>query len=147
MGIGDADGLPAQATALVGRDSAITAAGTQLLSTHCRLLTLTGPPGVGKTRLAIAVAESVADRFADGVHFVDLGETYDVGSVIPSVAAALGAPEALKHNAIADIRGSIVRPERLLHRLGEAGRFRFPPLAPKSRFAQQLACLGQRCLE
>ena len=62
--------LPAQLTELIGRTDALTDVGARLGTS--RLVTLTGPGGVGKTRLALAAAAGVADRFADGVVLVEL---------------------------------------------------------------------------
>ncbi|MFG1819468.1 BTAD domain-containing putative transcriptional regulator [Kribbella sp. NPDC049174] len=62
--------LPAQLTELIGRDEALADIGSCLAS--ARLVTLTGPGGVGKTRLALAAASEVADRFSDGVVLVEL---------------------------------------------------------------------------
>ena len=74
-------------TALVGRADELAALRPVLLSPECRLLTLTGPPGVGKSQLAAALAVEVAGRFADGVVAVDL-----LGSTTAeAAAAAIGA--------------------------------------------------------
>ncbi len=59
-----------------------------------RLLTLTGPGGVGKTRLALAVAERLAEAFPDGVHFVGPAPISDRNLVMPSIGQALGVREA-----------------------------------------------------
>ena len=63
-----------------------------LLEGH-RLVTATGPGGVGKTRLSLAVAEAVAPSFADGVGFVDLVPVADDTMVVASVADGIGVPE------------------------------------------------------
>ena len=64
--------LPAQLTPLVGREQEVEEVCALLRSEQTRLLTLTGPGGVGKTRLGIRVAEELAGEFADGVCFVSL---------------------------------------------------------------------------
>ncbi|WP_020393354.1 BTAD domain-containing putative transcriptional regulator [Kribbella catacumbae] len=84
--------LPAALTALVGRDSAIAEVRSRLSAD--RLVTLTGPGGVGKTRLALAAAEGLVDRFPDGVILVELAavapDALDVaGSLTDAVQAAL----------------------------------------------------------
>src|SRR5262249_57208050 len=58
-----------------------------------RLLTLTGPGGIGKTRLAAEAARRVQASFSGGVYFVSLGEVKDAALVVPEVAKAIGAPE------------------------------------------------------
>jgi predicted ATPase/class 3 adenylate cyclase len=78
--------LPRPLTSFVERDelAAIVA-----LSERTRLLTLTGPGGTGKTRLAIAVAEQIADRFRDGTWFVALDAVTDSNLVVPAIVTAL----------------------------------------------------------
>jgi predicted ATPase len=63
--------LPASLTSLLGREPE-TATLRQLLSQAVRLVTITGPGGVGKTSLALHVAHTVQDSFADGVFFISL---------------------------------------------------------------------------
>jgi hypothetical protein len=63
-----------------------------------RLLTMTGPPGCGKTRLALALATAVADRFADGATFVDLGPIRDASLVPSSVMDALAIREVTERS-------------------------------------------------
>jgi predicted ATPase/DNA-binding SARP family transcriptional activator len=79
--------LPRPLTPLVGRQEAIHSIADLLIST--RLVTLTGSGGVGKTRLAIAVAEEVREAFPDGVWFVDLAALSDVALVAQTVAETL----------------------------------------------------------
>jgi predicted ATPase/DNA-binding CsgD family transcriptional regulator len=82
--------LPARRTRLLGRGFERTEARGFLLDEGVPLLTLTGPGGVGKTRLALAAAEDVAAHFADGVVWVDLAPLADPALVGSVVAAALG---------------------------------------------------------
>ncbi len=79
--------LPPQFTTFVGRERAITAAGVHLQST--RLLTMTGPGGVGKTRLALQVAAGQLDRFDDGAWFVPLDSVASPEMIAQAVATAL----------------------------------------------------------
>ncbi len=83
--------LPAQLTSFVGRDGEVAAAG-RLLAEH-RLVTLTGPGGTGKTRLAVQLAAAAADAFADGVCFVSLDAVRDPGLVASQIATSLGLLE------------------------------------------------------
>jgi predicted ATPase len=61
---------------------------------HVRLVTLTGPGGIGKTRLALELAQFAEPRFADGARFVALGAVADADRVVPTIAQALGAQES-----------------------------------------------------
>jgi predicted ATPase/DNA-binding SARP family transcriptional activator len=87
----DRHDLPEPLTNFVGREAEIAAIGG-LLDT-ARLVTLTGVGGVGKTRLAIETARQLADRWADGVLFVDLSATMDPDLVARQVAGALDVSE------------------------------------------------------
>jgi predicted ATPase/predicted Ser/Thr protein kinase len=84
--------LPAQLTSFVGRGRE-TAEVMRLLETT-RLLTLTGPPGTGKTRLGLRVAAEVLDEFQDGVFFVNLAPIRDPGLVLTTIAQVLGIAES-----------------------------------------------------
>jgi predicted ATPase/DNA-binding CsgD family transcriptional regulator len=84
--------LPVQLTPLIGRESE-TKQGTRLLSDE-RLVTLTGAGGVGKTRLALAIAAEVLDRFAGGVWLVELAGVAADEGVAGATLAAIGAPQA-----------------------------------------------------
>ncbi|HUG38092.1 MAG TPA: AAA family ATPase, partial [Candidatus Limnocylindrales bacterium] len=82
--------LPLQATTLLGRAREVAAARERVLRDDVRLLTLTGPGGTGKTRLALQVAAELIDHFADGVFFVPLAPISDPGLVASTVALTLG---------------------------------------------------------
>lgn len=81
---------PLPLTETVGREEE-TAAVAAALAAGARLLTLTGPGGVGKTRLALEVTGRVGDRYPGGVHFVPLAPITDPGLVLRTVADRLGA--------------------------------------------------------
>lgn len=83
--------LPTPLTSFLGRERDIEAI-DQLLST-ARLLTLTGPGGIGKTRLALRVAEELTPRFADGVAFVPLAAVTDPSLIPAAIAQKLGVRE------------------------------------------------------
>ena len=82
--------LPAPVDSFVGRQVDVEAVGDLLRSQRDRLVTLIGPGGVGKTRLAIASAAGAAEAFAAGVHFIDLTPVRDDALVIPAIASSLG---------------------------------------------------------
>ena len=84
--------LPGDVTALVGRESEIDILSQTL--TVSRVVTLTGPGGSGKTRLALGVARVVRDRFPHGAWFVDLAAARDAALLESAVAAALGVRES-----------------------------------------------------
>src|SRR5688572_28958095 len=81
-------------TSLVGREQEIAQVSDQLLSGQVRLLTLTGPGGVGKTRLALQVAARIHSAFADGAYFVSLGPISNPDLVLSTITQTLGVAEA-----------------------------------------------------
>jgi predicted ATPase/class 3 adenylate cyclase len=82
--------LPAQLTVLVGRENEIADVAKILERHDVRLVTLTGPGGIGKTRLGVASAARAADAYPDGVFFVALADTRTTDQVVGVLAVALG---------------------------------------------------------
>lgn len=92
--------LPQQLTTFFGRERELAEASRLLHAT--RLLTLTGPGGTGKTRLAIRIAQEVAGDFPDGVFFVPLAALRESELVMPAIATTYGLPEG------EDLRGRLI---------------------------------------
>ena len=105
--------MPAQPNQVIGRERELAAAQRQLLRREVRLLTLTGPPGVGKTRLAIDVAASVLSSFTDGVRFVDLSPIADGRRVMNAILRELGLRE-FDRRAPAEVVEGFLRDSSLL---------------------------------
>ena len=84
--------LPGEVTALVGREREIAELGPVL--GESRIVTLTGPGGSGKTRLALGLARDIRDRFPGGTWFVDLAAVRDPGLIESTIASALGVRES-----------------------------------------------------
>ncbi len=85
--------LPAQATAFIGREEAVADVCVLLRRDDVRLVTLSGPGGIGKTRLAIQVATELRDDFADGVWFVALAPIADTRLIPSAIVQSLGVQE------------------------------------------------------
>src|SRR5215210_1390537 len=86
--------LPAQPTPLVGREREVAEVTQRLLAPETRLLTLTGPGGTGKTRLALQAATDLLEEFEGGTFFVPLAALTDPKLVTSAVATPLGVLEA-----------------------------------------------------
>jgi len=82
--------LPSHLTALVGREDEIEAIVSRLEPHHVRLVTLTGPGGIGKTRLATEAAARAADAYPDGVFFVPLADGRSAEEVVAATAESIG---------------------------------------------------------
>ncbi len=94
--------LPVQPTPLVGREKEVAEVGSLLRDGGVRLLTLTGPGGTGKTRLALQVAAEVLDEFEGGVFFVPLANIADPALVAPTIAGVLEIGEAGERRGLGD---------------------------------------------
>lgn len=81
--------LPSQATSFVGRTQEITDISTRLNEADCRLLTLLGAGGIGKTRLAIAVAEQEVSNYSDGIYYIPLQAIASAENILPTTASIL----------------------------------------------------------
>jgi predicted ATPase len=96
--------LPNQATAFIGREREVTALKELLLREDVRVVTLTGPGGIGKTRLALQVASEVSERFDAGICFIPLAAVSDA-SLIPSIIAqGLGIKESGRAASIQSLK-------------------------------------------
>lgn len=81
--------LPSQTTSLIGREDELAEITDRLGSNGVRLLTLTGPGGIGKTRIALQAAAHLVDCFEDGVYFVNLAPIQDPSDVPAAIAQSL----------------------------------------------------------
>ncbi len=91
---------PAPATVLVGREAELAALVDAVAAPGTRLVTVTGPPGVGKTRLALAAADAVAEMFTGGVVWADLAPLREARLVIVEIARALGVDRSVGESAL-----------------------------------------------
>ncbi len=107
------DNLPAQPTAFIGWEHAVEAVRARLLDPETRLLTLTGPGGVGKTRLSLQAAAAARPAFADGVAFVALAPIGDPDLVLSTIARTLGVGDA-PGQAIGDTLAASLHGKRML---------------------------------
>jgi predicted ATPase/Tfp pilus assembly protein PilF/DNA-binding XRE family transcriptional regulator len=107
------DNLPAPLTAMINRTADIAAVHALLERADVRLLTLIGPPGIGKTRLSIHAATALREQFPDGVLFVALAPIRDPALVLPAVARTLGIKEA-GDQTLADALRAALRDRRIL---------------------------------
>jgi predicted ATPase len=128
--------LPVSATSLLGRDRAIGEVADLLEQPGARLVTLSGPGGVGKTRLAVAVGERLRDHFGAGFAFVPLDSVTDPGLVLTAVGRATGA----------DLAGADAPVEALAETFGDgAWLLILDNLEQVVQVARDLAELLDRC--
>lgn len=106
--------LPTPMTSLVGRDAAIATGCALLRDPAVRLLTLTGAPGTGKTRLGLALAAALQGSFRDGVYFVPLAALSTPGLLAESLLSALGVMANSQLPALAVLQTFLADKELLL---------------------------------
>jgi predicted ATPase len=108
--------LPVQQTGFVGREKEVAAAREMLLRPEVRLVTVTGPGGIGKTRLAVEVVRGLAEQFPGGIYYVALSPLRDPGLLASAIAQTMGiresggqpALETLKKNLHESARGPVL---------------------------------------
>ena len=110
--------LPVQRTGFVGREKEVDAAKELLQRKDVRLVTVTGPGGIGKTRLAVEVASGLVERFPGGTHFVPLSPVSDPGLIASVIVQSLGIRDARGQSPLEilkeNLHGSLRAPMLLL---------------------------------
>ncbi len=99
--------LPVQPTPFLGRQQEVTSVCALLSRPEVRLVTLTGPGGMGKTRLSLQVAADLADQFTDGVFFVALASVSDAELVVPAIMQTLSISEAGTQSPLALLKTAL----------------------------------------
>jgi predicted ATPase/class 3 adenylate cyclase len=96
--------LPTQTSTFIGREIELREIRARIERESVRLLTLTGPGGTGKTRLALRVAADEIDRFDHGVFFIDLSAIRDTQAVLASIARTVGLTETADRSLLAELK-------------------------------------------
>jgi class 3 adenylate cyclase len=96
--------LPTEASPFIGREPELQAIRERLDDADVRFVTLTGPGGTGKTRLAVRAAADQIDRFNDGVYLVNLVTATDTDAVLALIAIAVGLPDMRDASPLEEVR-------------------------------------------
>jgi predicted ATPase len=129
--------LSVQPTPFVGREAALAEIADRLQDPDCRLLTLVGPGGSGKTRLALEAVAAQLDDYTHGVFFVSLAPLQSVDAIVPTVAQAIG----FSFYAVTEGSGEVEPQQQLLDYLRQKNM-----LLIMDNFEHLLAC-PERCPE
>jgi predicted ATPase len=105
--------LPAQSTPLIGRTREVAALRDLILREDVRLVTLTGPGGIGKTRLAVHVAAELIDHFSSGIFYITLATISEPTLVITAIAQTLDVREATDETLFFSLK-AYLRDKRML---------------------------------
>lgn len=104
--------LPVQRTGFLGREKEVAAAEQLLLRPDVSLVTITGPGGIGKTRLAVQLASRLAEHFSGGTYFVSLSSLSDPGLLASVIVQALGIREAGTQSPMEVLKANLRRSGR-----------------------------------
>ena len=132
--------LPLQHTAFIGRDQEEAELRQLLAQEKVRLVTLTGPGGIGKTRLALKAVNDIADRFPGGVCFVSLSEIDDGGLIASTIVQALGVSESGTRTPQESLKEYVGRLDQAMLLLLD----NFEHLTPAASFMAELLSAGPR---
>jgi predicted ATPase len=106
--------LPSESTPFIGRETEMVKTTALIRREDVRLLTLTGPGGTGKTRLALQTARGLINDFKDGVFFVDLSSHHDQESVLASISNTIGIRETSNRQLIDELKSKLQGKKMLL---------------------------------
>lgn len=106
--------LPSQPTQMVGRQTELEEINRLLADEAVRLVTLIGPGGTGKTRLALQTGAELIDRFHDGTYFIDLAPIRDPNSVLTAIARTIGLNESSNGSMLDDLKDQLREKAMLL---------------------------------
>jgi predicted ATPase/class 3 adenylate cyclase len=106
--------LPIQPTVFVGRQAELGEINNLLIADTIHLVTLIGPGGTGKTRLALQSGAELFDRFVDGTYFIDLAPVRDPDSVLATIARTVGLSESSNGSMLDELKGQLREKTMLL---------------------------------
>jgi predicted ATPase/DNA-binding XRE family transcriptional regulator len=106
--------LPAPLKKLIGREHDLAAVRSLLSRPEVRLVTIAGPPGVGKTSLAVDLAHELFSSYRDGCFYVELADIQEAASVLQAIAAELGVQPAARRPVLEQLRAFLHEKQMLL---------------------------------